>query len=164
MGVLTVKGVLCSISEFPSQLSSTILITSFPLPPQEVKGWYLGEQQHILGATEGPWLHPNRFPCTLVTAEQQILHILNCTTSTVIKTGFCIHSLTINIQHRSSLLRFIKVIALIASAYLSCVNMFMQTFYRIAESFGKCCPSFHPIRYTVPHKPRKEKLLGMKKN
>lgn len=50
---------------------------AFLLPPQEVKGWYLGEQQHILGAEEGPRLLPRRFSYAVVTSELQIMHIFD---------------------------------------------------------------------------------------
>lgn len=53
-------------------------------------------------------------------------------------------SLTIHIQYCSSLLQFIQVIALIASAYLCCVNMFMQTYYENVDTFRQILPMFSP--------------------
>lgn len=41
----------------------------FSSPPQEVKRWRLGEQQHILGTEEGCWLLPHRFPHAVVTPD-----------------------------------------------------------------------------------------------
>lgn len=50
----------------------------------------------------------------------------------------------IHVPHWSSLLLFIKVNALIASAYISCVNMFMQTYPENVDTFWLFLPMFSP--------------------
>lgn len=67
--------------------------------------------------------------------------------------------LTMHIQYWSSLLQFIKVIALIASAYVSCVNMFMQTYYENVDTFRQSVPIFSLDMLSL--KLRKGKLLGI---
>lgn len=125
---------LCSEVSTLNYLSQNTVF--FLLPPQEVKGWYLGEQQHILGAEEG--LHPHRFSDAVVTPALQITHISD-PHSLYCDPGWfwwrLYPNLTIHTQYWSSLLQFIQVIALIASAYISCVNMFMQKYNENVDTF-----------------------------
>lgn len=112
-----------------SVLNTKYLVLTYLL--QEVKGWYLGEQQHILGAEEGPWLHPNRFPYAVVTPELQNsqhfdLHRLYCNPGWVV---------VISQPYHPHSVQFIKVNALIASAYVSCDKMFMQTYDMNVDRF-----------------------------
>ncbi len=69
---------LVTVSTHSSIFHSVHKCLAFLLTPQEIKGWYLGEQQHVLGAEEGLWLHPPRFSHAVVTPELQITHILTC--------------------------------------------------------------------------------------
>lgn len=107
------------------------------LSPQEGTGRYLGEQQHVLGAEERPWLWPCRFPYTVVTVccrsyKHLDLHSLYCDLwSRLVLVMSVSHS-----DHPHSVLEFIRVIALIASAYLSCINTFMQTYYENVAQFA----------------------------
>lgn len=110
------------------------------LPPQEVKGWWiLGEQQHLLGAEEGAWLQSHRVSYTVVTPELQITHTHFNPLSLYFDPGwFWWRTIHIHIAY-SLFLQFIKVIALIASPYLICVNIFMQAYYENVDQFWHFC-------------------------
>lgn len=136
--------VILSLSEQTLKVSYDLIfarihsVTLLLLPPQEVKGWHLGEQQHILGAEEGPWLQPHRFSHSVVTSELLIAHIFKPAQPLMWSRLVLVTSVSqsyIHIPYWSSLLLFIKVNALIASAYISCVNMFMQTYPENVDTF-----------------------------
>lgn len=59
----------------------------------------------------------------------------------------------------------VHLIALVASAYLTCVNMFMQAYYVNVDQFKQFCPHFHIVIYnTAQLKQRKGELCGIKKS
>lgn len=51
------------------------------LPPQEIKRWNLGDQQHVLGAEEGPWLFAPGFPHAVVTLDLLTMHMFSTCTA-----------------------------------------------------------------------------------
>ena len=68
-------------------------------------------------------------------------------------------SLAIRIQYCLLYCRFIKVMALIASAYLSCVNMFMQAYYENVDKHKQFLPTFPPIMLHCAIETEKRKTI-----
>lgn len=139
--------------------------------PQEIERWKLGEQQHVLGAEEGSQLRPHGFSYSVVMTTPE-LHT-DCTHAFQPAQPLPWSRLvlvTSTLQPRrphsvlSSLLQFIKVIALIASAYLSCVNMFMQAYYENVDRFQQLLPMFPPLMLqSTTETEKRKKIFGVSK-
>lgn len=90
----------------------------------------MGEQQHVLGAEEGPWLLPHRFPHAVVTPDLQIMHMFFKTAQPPLRSRLVLVTSAFGLSrpHLAPVFLYCSFIALIAtSAHWSCFNLFMQS-------------------------------------